>query len=86
VTRGVAPGLYWGLRPQTQYRLMLPHSPSPPPKNTGSTPHGDREVSSLCKDLGFKAVDILFEYSEYKKKGIMKSKIALLHRLRTFFP
>jgi hypothetical protein len=39
------------------------------------TLYGDREVSSLCKDLGFKAkdtVDILFQYSEYKKKGIMK--------------
>jgi len=50
--------------------------------------YGDREVSSLCKDLGFKAkyiVNILFEYSEYKKKDIMKSKIALLHRLLNIY-
>jgi len=46
----------------------------------------EREVSSLCKDLGFKAVDILFEYSEYMLKGIMKSKIAPLHRLLNIYP
>jgi len=53
------------------------------------TLYGDKQVSSLSKDLGFETddiVDILFEYAEFKKTRIAKSKLALLQRLVNIYP